>query len=60
MSVREEKQPLLSSPKQKYNLLSEKEDNMKILTLNDFAEGLKDVCPASILFSAVGKPDIDF
>ena len=33
---------------------------MKMLTLNDFAEGLKDVCPESILFSAIPKPDSDF
>ena len=31
-----------------------------MLTLNDFAEGFKDVCPESILFSAVSKPDVDF
>ena len=31
-----------------------------MLILNDFAEGLKDVCPESILFSAVTKPDVDF
>ena len=28
-----------------------------MLTLNDIAESLKDVCPESILFSAVPKPD---
>ena len=33
---------------------------MKMLTLNDFAEGLKDVRPERILFSAVPKPDVDF
>ena len=31
-----------------------------MLTLNDFAESLKDVCPKSILFSAVPKSDVDF
>ena len=31
-----------------------------MLPLNDFAEGLKDVCPKGILFSTVPKPDIDF
>ena len=31
-----------------------------MLTLNDFAEGLRDVCPESILFSAVLKLDVDF
>ena len=31
-----------------------------MLTLNDFAESLRDVCPESILFSAVPKPDVDF
>ena len=30
-----------------------------MLPLNDFAEGLRDVCPESILFSAVPKPDVD-
>ena len=33
---------------------------MKMLTLNDFAESLRDVCPESILFSAVPMPDVDF
>ena len=33
---------------------------MKMFTLNDFTEGLRDVCPESILFSAVPKPDVDF
>ena len=31
-----------------------------MLTLNDFAEGFKDVCSESILFSANPKPDVDF
>ena len=31
-----------------------------MLTLNDFPESLRDVCPESILFSAVPKPDVDF
>lgn len=31
-----------------------------MLTFNDFAEGLKDICPESVLFSAVPKPDADF
>ena len=31
-----------------------------MLTLNDFAESLRNVCPESILFSAVLKPDVDF
>ena len=31
-----------------------------MLILNDFAEGLKDVCPESILFSSAPKPDFDF
>ena len=31
-----------------------------MLTLNDFAEGLKNICPERILFSAVPKPDVDF
>ena len=33
---------------------------MKMLTLYDFAEVLKDVCPESIIFSAVPEPDVDF
>ena len=33
---------------------------MKILTLIDFAEILRDVCPESILFSSVPKLDVDF
>ena len=45
--------------KEKYNPLSEQGD-MKKLTLNDFAESVRDVCPESILFSAVPKPDVDF
>ena len=43
----------------KYNPLSEQGD-MKMLISTDFAEGLKDVCPESIWFSAVSKPDVDF
>ena len=31
-----------------------------MLTLNDFAEGLKDVFPKTILFPAVPRPDVDF
>ena len=31
-----------------------------MLTLNHFAEGLRDVCPEGILFSAVPKPEVDF
>ena len=31
-----------------------------MLTLNHFAEGLRYVCPESILFSAVLKPEVDF
>ena len=31
-----------------------------MLTLNDFAEGLRNLCPESILFSAVPKPNTDF
>ena len=53
------KQPFVSTPKKKYNPLSE-QGNMKMPTLNDFAEGLKDVCPESIMFLAVAKPDLDF
>ena len=52
------KQPFVSTPKKKYNPLSEQGD-MKMLTLNDFAEGLRDVCPENILFSAILKPDAD-
>ena len=53
------KRPFVSTPKKKYNPLSEK-GNMKMLSLNDFAEGLKDVFPESILFSAVPEPEVDF
>ena len=53
------KRRFVLTPKKKYNPLSEQVD-MKMLTLNDFAEGLRDVCPESILFSAVPKPDVDF
>ena len=31
-----------------------------MLTLNHFAEGLRDVFSESILFSAVPKPEVDF
>ena len=31
-----------------------------MLALNNFAENLMDVCPESILFSAVQKLDVDF
>ena len=53
------KRSFLSTPKKKYNSHSEQGD-MKMLTLNDFVESLKDVFPESIMFSAVPKPDIDF
>ena len=49
----------MSTPKKKYNPFSEK-GNMKMLTLNDFAEDLRDVFPESIFFSAVPEPDVDF
>ena len=45
--------------KEKYNPLS-KQGIIKMLTLNDFTEDLRDVCHESILFSAVPKPDVDF
>ena len=53
------KRPFVSKPKKIYSPLIEKGD-MKMLRLNDFAESLTDVCPESILFSAVPKPDVDF
>ena len=53
------KRSFLSTPKKKYNSHSE-QGVMKMLTLNDFVESLKDVFPESMLFSAVPKPDIDF
>ena len=53
------KRPFVSTRKKKYNSLSEQGDE-KMLTLNDFPESLRDVCPESILFSAVPKPDVDF
>ena len=42
----EKKRSCVSTLKKKYNSLNGQED-MKILALNDFAEGLKDVCPES-------------
>ena len=54
-----EKQSFVSTPKKKKNPLC-KQGDMKMLTFNDFAEGLKDICPESVLFSAVPKPDADF
>ena len=42
-------QSFVSTPKKKYNPVSEQGD-MK----------MKDVCPESILISAVTKPDVDF
>ena len=45
--------------RERYNPFSKQED-MKMLTLNDFAESLRDVCPERILLSAVPKPDLDF
>ena len=55
----QKKRQFVSTPKKKYNPLSE-QGNMKMLTLNNFAEELKNVCPESTLFSAISKPDIDF
>ena len=43
------------TPKKKHNPLKR---NMKMLILNDFDKGLRDVCIESILFSAVPKPDV--
>ena len=53
------KRPFVSTLKKTYNPLSEQGD-MKMLMMNDFAEGMKDVCTESILFSAGRKPDVDF
>ena len=53
------KRSFVSTPKKKYNPLGE-QGGMKMLTLNYFAESLRDVCPESILFSAVPKPGVDF
>ena len=33
---------------------------MEMLTFNDFAKDLKDICPESVLFAAVPKSDVDF
>ena len=49
---------LVSTPKEKYNPLSE-QGNMKMLTLID-SESLRDVCSENIQFSAFPKPDVDF
>ena len=54
-----EKRSFVSTPKKKYNPLS-KQGDTKMLTLNGFAEGLKDVFPETILFRAVSRPDVDF
>ena len=51
--------PFVLTPKKKYNPLREQGD-MKIITLINFIESLRDVSPESILFSAVPKPDFDF
>ena len=56
---RKKKRPFVSTPKKKYNSLSEQGD-VKMVTLNDFTESLRDACPESIFFSAVPKPDVDF
>ena len=53
------KRGFVLTPKKKYNPLSEQGD-MKMLILNDVTEDVKDVCPESILFSSVPKPDVDF
>ena len=46
------------TPKKKYNPLSEQE-NIKSLTLIDFAHALKVVCPENLLIAAVPNPDTD-
>ena len=50
----------MSTPKNYTIPFSEQGGDMKMLTLNDFAEVFKDVCPESIIFSAVPEPDVDF
>ena len=54
---RKKKRPFVSTLKIKYNSLGEQGD-VKMVTLNDFAESLRDACPESIFFSAVPKPDV--
>ena len=53
------KRPFVSTLKKIYNPLSE-QGNIKKFTLNDFAEGLRDICRESVLLSAVPKPDVHF
>ena len=53
------KRPFVLTPKKKYNPLRE-QGVMKMLTLNYFAESLRNLSPKSILFSTVPKPDFDF
>ena len=43
------KQSFVSTPKKNYNPSSE-QGNMKMLILNDFAKGLRDICPEIVLF----------
>ena len=59
MSEREEKRSFVLTPKKKDNPHSELGD-IKMLTLNGFAEDLKHVYSESISFSAVSKPDVGF
>ena len=54
------KRPFVSTPKQKYNPLSEQGNMKNMLTLCNSAECLRHACLKSILFSSVPKPDIDF
>ena len=54
-----EKRSFVSTTKKKYNPLS-KQGDTKMLTLNSFAEGLKEVFPETILFPAVSRSDFDF
>ena len=46
------------TPKKKYNPLSEQE-NIKSLSLTDFAHVLKVFCPENLLIVAVPNPDTD-
>ena len=48
------KRPLLSTPMKRYNPLSE-QGNMKMFTLNAFADGLMDICPDIVFSSSKGK-----
>ena len=50
---------LVPSPKKNYNPISTTK-KLKKLTLTDIAKAFEDICPDSIIHTAVPKPKIDF